>query len=185
VAGICGGSRRPFRAPRSGTSASPGAGSAGCSGDAVVLRHRGTPAPIWNVGSPQFPEGPICWGGGDPPPASGGGQDYSPRCRPGVSGCAGWELQRSGRGDAISRIPGLALCSSATPEFVLSPRPEPRVRTRGYSPRPRWGHGKYAIAGRAICQKPVVRCKVSLSARSLTVSGPKLLAPWESPLGLA
>jgi hypothetical protein len=58
VAGICGGSRRPFRAPRSGTSASPGVGSAGCSGDAVVLHHQGTPAPIWDVGSTQFPEGP-------------------------------------------------------------------------------------------------------------------------------
>jgi len=67
------------------------------------------------------------------------------------------------QGGAVSRIPGLALRSSATPcmfrllihpaplppEFVISPRPEPRVRTRGYSPRPRWGHGKYAIAGRA------------------------------------
>jgi len=72
VAGICGGSRRPLRAPRSGTSASPGVGSAGCS-----------------------------------------------------------------------------------PEFVLSPRPEPRVRTRGYSPRPRWGHAKYIIAGRTLSPSAV------------------------------
>ena len=116
VAGICGGSRRPFRAPRSGTSASPGVGSAGCSGDAVVLHHRGTAAPIWDVGSTQFPEGPIFWGGGDPPPASRGGQDYSRRCKPGVPGCPGWELQRSGRGCrncAHSRSGIALLCHSS------------------------------------------------------------------------
>jgi len=140
VAGVCVGSRRPFRAPRPGTGASPGVGLARSSGDAVVRHRRGAPALIRAPQRAAYRSHgckPVVDREGEWSPRQGGGISRGRR-QPGDAAAGGGELVLGAAGvvpvgaperAAVRRIGGLGIDAGALGvvvegvQYGLSPRP--------------------------------------------------------------
>jgi len=145
-------SRRPCRAPRSGTSAPPELGLAGGPGDAVVLHREGAAAPIW----------------GDVASGSGIGMASRRPCRAPRSGTsAPPELGLAGGpGDAVVLHREGAAAPICDGHGFLSPVPgsalrDERISRRGIGRRP-WRCGG---------PPPRRRCRADLGRRHQRIRG--------------